>query len=52
MAQFEVAPAIGLLVAAELFGLLGCWRFEKRDIRLSGEGGFDYLRMLLRRGAD
>jgi len=47
--RFDLAPALGLLIAAELFGLLGYWRFEKRDIRLSGEGGFDSVRKLLRR---
>lgn len=41
----------GLMVAAVIFALLAWWRFERRDIRVGGEGGWRLpsLSLLLRR---
>ena len=41
----------GLLAAAAVLALLGWWRFQRRDIRVAGEGGWRLpgLRRLLRR---
>lgn len=38
---------LGLLGATLLFGGLAWWRFEKRDIRIGGEGGWESLIALL-----
>jgi ABC-2 type transport system permease protein len=43
---------VGLLAAALLFAVLAWWRFERRDIRVGGEGGWErpsLLRLLPRR---
>lgn len=40
----------GLLVAAALFAVLAWWRFERRDIRVGGEGGWR-ISLAWRRGA-
>jgi ABC-2 type transport system permease protein len=39
---------LGLLGVAALFTLLAWWRFERRDIRVGGEGGWQ-LPLLSRR---
>jgi ABC-2 type transport system permease protein len=39
----------GLVVAAGLFCALAWWRFERRDIRVVGEGGWRWPRRWLRR---
>ncbi|GAB4409737.1 MAG: hypothetical protein Kow00123_23170 [Anaerolineales bacterium] len=36
----NVGWIVGLLVPAAAFALLAWWRFEKRDIRVAGEGGW------------
>ena len=41
---------VGLLAAAAVFTVLAWWRFERRDIRVGGEGGWR-LPLLRRRGA-
>jgi ABC-2 type transport system permease protein len=33
----------GLLGAAVVFALLAWWRFQRRDIRLGGEGGWQFM---------
>lgn len=42
---------LGLLAAAVVFAALAWWRFERRDIRVGGEGGWGFpsLKKLLRR---
>ena len=37
---------VGLLVAAAVFAVIAAWRFQRRDIRVAGEGGW---RLSLRR---
>jgi ABC-2 type transport system permease protein len=38
--SFDVTWFVGLLVPALLFALLAWWRFQRRDIRVGGEGGW------------
>jgi ABC-2 type transport system permease protein len=38
--SLNVMWVIGLLVVAVVFALLAWWRFERRDIRVGGEGGW------------
>jgi ABC-2 type transport system permease protein len=39
----------GLLAVALLFALLGWWRFQRRDIRVGGEGGWQLPKLSFRR---
>lgn len=38
--RFDVTWFVGLVVVAALFSLVAWWRFERRDIRVGGEGGW------------
>lgn len=38
--SLNIMWVIGLLVVAVVFALLAWWRFERRDIRVGGEGGW------------
>lgn len=40
MDNFNATWFVGLLAAAVLFALLAWWRFQRRDIRVGGEGGW------------
>jgi hypothetical protein len=43
---------LGLLLASLLLALLAWWRFQRREIRVGGEGGWNYANVaagLLRR---
>jgi ABC-2 type transport system permease protein len=40
MDSFSVIWFVGLLALAILFALLAWWRFQRRDIRVGGEGGW------------
>jgi ABC-2 type transport system permease protein len=40
----NVADAIGLLAIAVIFGAIGLWLFQRRDIRIAGEGGWRLTR--------
>ena len=42
---------VGLLAAAVVFAILAWWRFERRDIRVAGEGGWRLPSLSLRRRA-
>ncbi|UCC62231.1 MAG: ABC transporter permease subunit [Anaerolineae bacterium] len=42
----------GLLAAAVLFAALAWWRFQRRDIRVGGEGGWRLPALPFRRGAE
>lgn len=46
--NFELTWFVGLLAAALIFGLLAWWRFQRRDIRVAGEGGLPLLESLRR----
>jgi ABC-2 type transport system permease protein len=43
------APFLGLLVASGALALLAWWRFERRDIRVAGEGGWRLPALSFRR---
>jgi ABC-2 type transport system permease protein len=43
------APFLGLLATSALLALLAWWRFERRDIRIAGEGGWRLPSLRLRR---
>jgi ABC-2 type transport system permease protein len=38
--NFNLTWFVGLLVPAVLFAILAWWRFQRRDIRVGGEGGW------------
>jgi hypothetical protein len=40
MEAFNLAWFVGLLAASALFTLLAAWRFQQRDVRVAGEGGW------------
>lgn len=40
LTDFNAAWLVGLMVAALVFALLAWWRFERKDIRVAGEGGW------------
>ena len=40
LAGLDLAPFVGLLAASALLAALAWWRFERRDIRVAGEGGW------------
>jgi ABC-2 type transport system permease protein len=42
---------VGLLAVAALWALLAWWRFERRDIRVGGEGGWRFPALRRRRNA-
>lgn len=44
----NVAWVVGLLAVALVLALLAAWRFQRRDIRVGGEGGWPSWRRLLR----
>jgi ABC-2 type transport system permease protein len=48
------APFLGLLAASGVLALLAWWRFQRRDIRVAGEGGWRLppLRLGRRAGAE
>ncbi len=43
---------LGLLAASAVLALLAWWRFQRRDIRVGGEGGWRLPSLPLRRGAE
>jgi len=47
MESFNLAWFIGLLAASAMFALLAAWRFQRRDVRVGGEGGWRLPRRLL-----
>lgn len=47
---FKLEWFLGLLVASLAFLLLSWWQFERRDIRVSGEGGWSLSILKRRRG--
>jgi ABC-2 type transport system permease protein len=46
------ASLLGLLAASALLALLAWWRFQRRDIRVAGEGGWRLPSLRLRRRAE
>jgi ABC-2 type transport system permease protein len=46
-----LAPFLGLLAASAVLAVLAWWRFERRDIRVAGEGGWRLPSLRLRRRA-
>lgn len=40
MTELDLGHLLGLLGAAALFALVAWWRFERREIRVGGEGGW------------
>jgi ABC-2 type transport system permease protein len=36
----DLTPFLGIVAASALLALLAWWRFERRDIRIAGEGGW------------
>jgi ABC-2 type transport system permease protein len=52
--SLNVTWLVGLLAVSALFAVLAWWRFERRDIRVGGEGGWErpaWWRLLFRRVA-
>ena len=52
--SLNVTWLVGLLAFSALFAILAWWRFERRDIRVGGEGGWErpaWWRLLRRRAA-
>jgi ABC-2 type transport system permease protein len=47
----DLAPWLGLMAASAVLALLAWWRFERRDIRVAGEGGWRLPSLSLRRRA-
>jgi ABC-2 type transport system permease protein len=47
----DLVPFLGLLAASTVLAVLAWWRFERRDIRVAGEGGWRLPSISLRRGA-
>lgn len=47
--DFNLQWFAGLLAVAALFAIAAWWRFERRDIRVGGEGGWRLPRVALRR---
>jgi ABC-2 type transport system permease protein len=47
----DLVPFLGLLAASTALAVLAWWRFERRDIRVAGEGGWRLPSISLRRGA-
>jgi ABC-2 type transport system permease protein len=47
----DLVPFLGLLVASAVLAVLASWRFEQRDIRVAGEGGWRLPSLSLRRRA-
>jgi ABC-2 type transport system permease protein len=47
----DIAPFAGLLAASAVLALLGWWRFERRDIRVGGEGSWGLPSLPFRRSA-
>jgi ABC-2 type transport system permease protein len=46
----DLVPFLGLLTASAALAMLAWWRFERRDIRVAGEGGWRLPSFSLRRG--
>jgi ABC-2 type transport system permease protein len=47
----DLASFLGLMAASVVLSLLAWWRFERRDIRVAGEGGWRLPSFSLRRRA-
>jgi ABC-2 type transport system permease protein len=47
----DPVPFLGLLAASAILALLAWWRFQRRDIRVAGEGGWRLPSFSLRRRA-
>ncbi len=47
--NFDLQWFVGLLAVAALFALASWWRFQQRDIRVGGEGGWRLPRVVLPR---
>ena len=50
ISELNLTWLAGLLGVALLFALLAWWRFQQRDIRVGGEGGWQLPKLSLRRG--
>jgi ABC-2 type transport system permease protein len=48
----DLTSFLGLLAASAVLALLAWWRFERRDIRVGGEGGWRLPSFPFRRGAE
>jgi ABC-2 type transport system permease protein len=48
----DLAAFLGLMAASAVLSLLAWWRFERRDIRVAGEGGWRLPSLSLRRRAE
>jgi ABC-2 type transport system permease protein len=48
----DLTSLLGLLAASAVLALLAWWRFERRDIRVGGEGGWKLPSFASRPGAD
>jgi ABC-2 type transport system permease protein len=48
----DLTSFLGLLAASAVLALLAWWRFERRDIRVGGEGGWKLPSFPFRRGAE
>jgi ABC-2 type transport system permease protein len=48
----ELVPLLSLLAASAVLAALAWWRFEKRDIRVAGEGGWRLPLLPFRRGPE
>jgi len=48
----DLASFLGLMAASAVLSLLAWWRFERRDIRVAGEGGWRLPSLSLRRRAE
>ena len=47
LSGLDWVPFLGLLAVSGALALLACWRFERRDIRVAGEGGWRLPRLRL-----
>jgi len=47
--NFDTSKFFGLCLVAIIFGALGLWLFQRRDIRIAGEGGWRLPRLISRR---
>ncbi len=43
---------LGLVALAVLFGAAALWLFQRREIRVAGEGGFGFPGLPFRRGKE
>jgi ABC-2 type transport system permease protein len=42
MDNFNVGDFVGLILISIVFAAIGLWRFQRRDIRIAGEGGWQF----------